>query len=107
MLRVLRQQCGSEIKGVQDPSSVWRQSLDDHFSGHFWMDRAEIGILAGLCERERKLFVSIKYFGLEHFFRADDGMWDVVAIDPRNGCSHGHGDGRRTERKIINFHISR
>jgi len=54
---------------VQVPSSVRWRSLDDNFSGHLGVDRAEVGILAGLRERVGKLLVRIEDFGLERLFR--------------------------------------
>src|SRR5271156_2258819 len=89
VLRMPWKQCGLEVKRVQEPSSVFWRSLDDNFSGHLGVDRAEVGIFAGLREGVGKLLIRIEHFGLEHLFRADHGVRDIVAIDPRDGCSHG------------------
>ncbi len=84
VLRVLRKQCRSEVKGVQVSSSASRRSLDDNFPGHLRVDRTEVGIFAGLCKGVRKLLVSIDHFGLEYFLRAHDSVRNVVPIDPSN-----------------------
>src|ERR1700721_1224176 len=67
VLRMLRKQCGLDVKRVQVPSSACRRSLDDNFSGHLGMDRAKVGIFARLREGVKKFLVGVSPFDLNTF----------------------------------------
>jgi hypothetical protein len=106
--RVLRKQCGSDVKRVQNSAlRLVVRSLDDNFPGHLRMDRAEVRIFSRFGEREGKLLVRIEHLGLEYFVGANDCVRDVVAISPDNGCSRRDRDGRRAKNEIVNLHLGR
>src|SRR6266566_2462167 len=84
-----------------------QRSLHDHLGGHFWMDRAEVGIGSRRSEGEGELFVRVENFGLEHLgiIRARDRVRNVVAICPGYRGSHRDGQCRRTETEIVDSHL--
>jgi len=78
MLRVLGQQRLLMSNGFR----LIHRSLNHNGRGHFRVDGAEVRISSGFRESERKLFIGIENLGLEDAVRTDDGVRDVVVIDP-------------------------
>src|SRR6267154_4740875 len=85
MLRALREKYCFYVERMQR-----RSSLRDDFAGHLRMNRAEIRISSRFTEGEGKLFVGVQHFGLERLriIRADDGVRNIVTVDPCNCCPH-------------------
>src|SRR5882762_4817192 len=81
------------------------RSLDDDLAGHLRVNRTKVGISSRLAEGEGKLLVRIEHFGFEDALRADDRMWDIVAIGPRDTCSHRHRESSRAEAEVIDLHF--
>src|SRR6266581_7113297 len=79
--------------------------LDHHTRGHFGVNRAEVGIVSGLGESERKLFIGVQNFGFEEAVCADYSMRNVVVIDPRDRGSGRNGKRSWTETEIIDLHL--
>src|ERR1700739_1123881 len=79
--------------------------LDHDGCGHLRMDGAEIRIGSGLREGEGKLFVGIEDLGLEDAVRADDGVRDVVVIDPGNRGTWSDCDRGRAKAEIVDLHV--
>src|SRR5205807_2420678 len=84
----------------------WR-SLHGDLTGHFRVNRAEVGIGARLGESEREFFVGVQHFGLEGFgiIRAHHRVGNVVMVSPGHGaaCRNRYHGG--SEAEIVDFHF--
>src|ERR1700732_5306422 len=80
-------------------------SLRDDLAGHFRVNRAEVRKSSHFAKGVSELLIRIEHFGLEDAVRADDRMWDVVAIRPRHGCPHRYGERSRAEAEVIDLHL--
>src|SRR6266403_2903841 len=80
-------------------------SLRDDLAGHLRVNRAEVWISSRFAEGKGELLIRIEHFGFERALRADDRMWDIIAIGPRHGCPHWHGERSRAEAEVIDLHL--
>lgn len=71
------------------------------------VQRTKILVCSCILQGERKLLLSVQDLGAESFVGGDDGMGDVVAIDPRHGGAGGNGQLRRREREVVDVHGGR
>src|SRR6266700_5857423 len=84
---------------------VSSRSLRDDFAGHLRVNRAEVRKSSCLAEGEGKLLVRIEHFGFEDSVRADDRVWNIVAIGPRYGCTDRDRQGPRAEAEVIDLYL--
>src|SRR2546429_1798337 len=84
---------------------VFARSLHDCLAGHLRVDREEVRISSHFAEGVSELLIRIKHFGFEDAVRADDRMWDIVAVGPRHRCSHGYGERSRAEAEVIDLYL--
>src|SRR5579859_8215771 len=79
--------------------------LDHDGRGHFGVDGTEVRIVTGLREGKRKLFIGIEHLGFEDTVRADDGVRDVVVIDPGDRGSWSYSQRGRAKTEIVDLYF--
>jgi len=90
----------------QFPSQRHRRvhvSLHHDLSGHLRMDRAVVGIRSRLGKRVGEFFIRIQHLGLEHAFRADRRMGNVIIVCPGDCGSDGYRERLRPKYEIVDF----
>src|SRR5579864_556301 len=84
VLRMLGQHDCSDVKWVHHIRNL-PPLLNHDLTDHLGMDRAVVGIHAGLAECVREFLVGIESFRLEHAVVARDHVWNIVLIHPGDG----------------------
>src|SRR6267154_1694185 len=107
VLRMLREKYRLQVKRMK----VAPHSLHDNFGGHLRMNRTEVRISSRPAEGERELFVRVQNLGLERLrvTRANYGVRNVVAIDPRHRRPDRDGQLHRSKTEVVDlyFHTRR
>src|SRR5216684_4822279 len=91
--------------GFQGAAKASGGGLDHDGTCHVRMQGAEILVVARCRERERELVLRIERLRLEELAAGGDRVWDVIVVDPGNGCASLHGDALRREGELVNSHL--
>ena len=80
-------------------------SLHHDLPGHLRVDRTVVGIRSRLGKGVGELLVRIPDLGLEHSICADDGMGNIITVNPRNCSSNRYLDCLRAKTEIVDLDL--